>query len=56
MYGGEVASLTLQLLITLGEILGTHFCKRLNRLQGQSESGKIRSIEKFEPTTFWFAA
>jgi hypothetical protein len=43
--GGEVVSLTHR------KIPGTHFCQRLNRLQGQSAAGMIKSIEKSSDLT-----
>jgi hypothetical protein len=60
--GGKVVSAMCRPLFNPRKIPGTHFCQRLNRPQGHSAPGRIRSIEKnpshpgLEPTTFRLVA
>jgi hypothetical protein len=45
--GGEVVSLTRRPPFTPRKIPGTHFYYNLSEPQGNSEAGRIRSIEKY---------
>jgi hypothetical protein len=49
--GDEVVSLTRRPPFTPRKIPGTHFCYRPSGLQGHSEAGRIRSIEKYNDPT-----
>jgi hypothetical protein len=41
--GGKIVSLTHRPPLSLGNTPGTHFCKRLRRLQGHSESMSLKN-------------